>query len=227
MSPEAIKKDRSEALWGVLRDVGRGLMTTPGLVSGAAAGLGEGVTTLAKTRAEQKEEQKALRKEMAAIENLSNEEKRALSKLGIDLYGAGVEGVEKRRAAKLSQQNQLDVAETYANAKGDAANTPVGDTPKGKIALTKDLGKITSTIDKKYAPQLEMAQIENNPTKLKMLENQKLAEIQKQEDELHAAYGVEPPTRKPVNVPINGKTYSFPNMYSALEAIRAYNAQNR
>jgi hypothetical protein len=162
---------------------------------------------------------------MATLENLSNEEKRALSKLGLDLYGNAVEGRERREAAEKSQQTQRDVAEIYAGAKGDAANTPIGETPRGRVALTKDLQKITDRVNKEFAPQLDMAQSANNPTQLKMFQNQKLAAIQQQEDELYAAYGMEPPKRKPVNVPINGTTYTFQNMYSALEAIRAYNAK--
>jgi hypothetical protein len=224
LSPEAAKKERSQSIWEAVGAIGRGIGSKPGFGAGLAAGTGEAAQLLARSIREQKASEKDLRKEMAALENLSNEEKRALSKLGVDLYSSGVEGVERRRAAQLSQQNQLDVANTYANAKGNTATTPVGETPKGKISLTKDLSKIASTLDKKYSAELEMARIENNPTKTKMLENQRLAEIQKQEDELYAAYGVAPPKRPPVYVPINGKRQAYPNMYSALEAIRAFNA---
>lgn len=228
MSPEEQKKERSRDLWAALSQFGANLASTPGgFLQAAASSAGQVLPGIMEAERQRKKDMRDASKELAAIENLSNEEKRALSKMGIDLYGAGVEGLEKRAAAKASQANQLEYARIISGGKGAGSTTPVGDTPKGRVALTKDLQKITDKIEKQYAPQLEMARSSNNPTQVKMLENRKLAEIQQQEDELHAAYGVEPPARKPVNVPINGKTYTFPNMYSALEAIRAYNASNR
>lgn len=228
LSPEAQKKERSRELWGALAQFGTNLASTPGgLLQAAAQSAGAVLPGIMEMERNRREEARAARKDLAALENLSNEERRALTKMGVDLYGAGVEGLEKREAARLNRETQLDVAETYANAKGDAADAPVGETPKGKIALAKDLQKITDKVEKTYRPQLDMAKSANNPQQEKFLENRKLADIQQQEDELYAAYGMEPPARKPVSVPIDGKTYVFPNMYSALEAIRAYNTSNR